>query len=103
MLQELQHKPCDILIAAVGYDKPNISEMVESSELNAIQGILQLQQSSKKAKVQSEIQEGNYLEDSNDEDASRVVMSNTPGSDSTASLLSFIKPTVPNVTKRRTD
>ena len=47
--------------------------------------------SSKKAKVLSEVQEGNYLEDSDDESASRVVMSNTPGSDSTASLLGFMQ------------
>ena len=47
--------------------------------------------SSKKAKVQSEVQEGNYLEDSDDEGALMVVMSDTPGSDSTASPLSFMQ------------
>ena len=47
--------------------------------------------SSKKVKVQSELQEGNYSEDSDYEGASRVVMSDTSGSDSNASLLSFMQ------------
>ena len=47
--------------------------------------------SSKKGKVQSEVQEDNYLEDSDNEGASRVVMSDMPGSDSAASLLSFMQ------------
>ena len=54
---------------------------------------MSIKKSSKKSKVQSEVQEGNCIEDSDDECASRVVMSDTPGSDSTALLCSRQCPT----------